>query len=30
VSTLRLVIYKRRPARGDGLGVFGDAALLDF
>jgi hypothetical protein len=26
----RLVLYKRRSARGDNIEVFGDAALLDF
>jgi uncharacterized protein (TIGR03083 family) len=30
LTDLLLVIYKRRPARGDGIEVFGDVALLDF
>ncbi len=30
LTDLLLVIYKRRPARGDGIKVFGDTALLDF
>jgi uncharacterized protein (TIGR03083 family) len=30
LTDLLLVIYKRRPPGGDGLQVFGDAALLDF
>ena len=30
LTDLLLVIYKRRPARGGGIEVFGDAALLDF
>ena len=30
LTDLLLVIYKRRPPRGGGLEVFGDAALLDF
>jgi uncharacterized protein (TIGR03083 family) len=30
LTGLLLVIYKRRPARGGGIEVFGDAALLDF
>jgi hypothetical protein len=29
LTDLLLVIYKRRPPRGDGIEVFGDAALLD-
>ena len=30
LTDLLLVIYKRRPPRGGGLEVFGDAARLDF
>ena len=30
LTGLLLVIYQRRPARGGGIEVFGDAALLDF
>jgi uncharacterized protein (TIGR03083 family) len=30
LTELLLVIYKRRPARGDGIEVIGDAGLLDF
>ena len=30
LTDLLLIIYKRRPARDDGIEVFGDAALLDF
>ena len=30
LTDLLLVIYKRRPARGGGIEIFGDAALLDF
>jgi hypothetical protein len=27
---LLLIVYKRRPARGDGIEILGDAQLLDF
>jgi hypothetical protein len=30
VTDLLLVIYKRRPARGEGVEILGDAELLDF
>lgn len=30
LTDLLLVIYKRRPAHGDGIEVFGDTVLLDF
>jgi uncharacterized protein (TIGR03083 family) len=30
VTSLLLVIYKRRPARGAGIEILGDADLLDF
>ena len=30
LTDLLLVIYKRRPPRGDGIEVFGDTALLEF
>jgi hypothetical protein len=30
LADLLLIIYKRRPARGDGIEVLGDAQLLDF
>jgi hypothetical protein len=30
LTDLLLLIYKRRPARGEGIAVFGDADLLDF
>ena len=30
LTDLLLIIYKRRPPRGGGIEVFGDAALLDF
>ena len=30
LTDLLLVIYKRRPPRGDGIEIFGDAQLLDF
>ena len=30
LTDLLLIIYKRRPPRGDGIEVFGDTALLDF
>ena len=30
LTELLLVIYKRRPARGDDIEAFGDTALLDF
>jgi hypothetical protein len=30
LTDLLLLIYKRRPARGEGIEVFGDADLLDF
>jgi len=29
-TDLLLIVYKRRPPRGDGIEVFGDTALLDF
>jgi uncharacterized protein (TIGR03083 family) len=30
LTDLMLIIYKRRPARGDGIEVLGDSRLLDF
>lgn len=30
LTDLLLIIYRRRPPRGDGIEVFGDAKLLDF
>lgn len=27
---LLLIVYKRRPARGDGIEILGNAQLLDF
>jgi uncharacterized protein (TIGR03083 family) len=30
LTDLLLLIYKRRPARGEGIEIFGDADLLDF
>ena len=30
LTDLLLIIYKRRPLRGNGIEVFGDTALLDF
>jgi len=30
LTDLLLLIYKRCPARGDGIGIFGDADLLGF
>lgn len=30
LTDLLLVIYERRPPRGDGIEVFGDTALLEF
>ncbi len=30
LTDLLLLIYKRRPARGEGIEVFGDADLLGF
>jgi uncharacterized protein (TIGR03083 family) len=30
LTDLLLIIYKRRPARGDGIEILGDAQLLDF
>ena len=30
LTDLLLLIYKRRPASGEGIQVFGDADLLDF
>ena len=30
LTDLLLLIYKRRPARGEGVEIFGEADLLDF
>ncbi len=30
LTDLLLIIYKRRPARGEGIEILGDGQLLDF